>query len=54
MRSQNHREAVAIIKEYQDIVDSDPLIAGVDNSGFMTTSIKTTFSSVLTDLASQL
>ena len=53
-RAQKQKEAAAIVKEYQVILNSDPLVARIDNSGFMNTSIKQTFAKVLDNLASNL
>lgn len=53
-RAQKQKEAAAIVKEYQTILNSDPLVARIDNSGFMNTSIKQTFAKVLDNLASNL
>lgn len=54
LRAQKQKEAAAIVKEYQVILNSDPLVARIDNSGFMNTSIKQTFAKVLDNLASNL
>ncbi len=54
LRAQKQKEAAAIVKEYQLILNSDPLVARIDNSGFMNTSIKQTFAKVLDNLASNL
>ncbi len=54
LRNQKQKEAAAIVKEYQDILNSDPLVARIDNSGFMNTSIKQTFANVLNNLAKNL
>jgi len=53
-RTQKQKEAAAIVKEYQAILNSDPMVASIDNSGFMNTSIKQTFAKVLDNLASNL
>ena len=53
-RDQKQKEAAAIIKEYQTTVDSDPLVAAIDQSGFLNTTIKQRFTNVLKDLASKL
>ena len=54
LRTQKQKEAATIVKEYQDILNSDPLVAGIDNSGFMNTNIKQSFANVLNNLAKNL
>jgi len=54
VRAQKQKEAAVIVKEYQDFVNSDPLVASVDDSGFMSTHIKKTFTDVLNNLAQNL
>jgi hypothetical protein len=53
-RGQKQKQAAAIVKEYQAILQSDPLIAQIDGSGFMNTSIRQTFAQALEELAGNL
>jgi hypothetical protein len=53
-RDEKQKEAAAIVKEYTAFLNGDPLIAVIDNSGFMNTSIKQTFAKTLTELAANL
>jgi hypothetical protein len=53
-RTARQGEAAGIIKEYQDFVTGDPLIASIDASGFGNTSIRTTAVSTLSALAGKL
>jgi hypothetical protein len=54
LRDQKQQEAIDIIKDYQVIVNEDPQVTAIDDNGFLTTSIKQTFATVLSDLASKL
>jgi len=53
-RAEKQKEAAGIIQEYQAFLNSDPLVARIDNSGFMNTSIRQTFVNTLTNLAANL
>src|SRR5262249_35912266 len=50
-RDQKQKEAAALVKQYHATVDSDPLVAAIDQSGFLKTSIKQRFTSALSNLA---
>jgi hypothetical protein len=54
LRQEKHGQAVTILKQYQDIVKSDPFLAVIDDNGFASTSVKQTFVTVLADLSSKL
>jgi hypothetical protein len=54
LRQEKNIAAVAILKEYQGIVNSDPFLAVIDDNGFAATSVKQTFVTVLADLSSKL
>jgi hypothetical protein len=53
-RAALHAEAAALVKEYQTYVDSDPLIAQIDNNGFIATTIRQQSVKTLAELAQQL
>jgi hypothetical protein len=52
-QSARRREAGALIKEYQAFVSGNPLVAMIDSNGFAATSIESTASGVLADLAAR-
>jgi hypothetical protein len=54
MRQEKNAAAVAILKEYQGFVNSDPFLGVIDDNGFAATSVKQTFVTVLADLSSKL
>ncbi len=49
-----NQEAAAIIGQYQAFVNTDPLIAAIDDNGFIQTSIRQEVQRTLTQLAAQL
>ena len=49
-----HDEAVGIVKRYQDFVASDPMIAVIDDNGFMPTAIRPALEKTLAALAHSL
>ena len=53
-RQARHREAAAIIKEYQAFADQDPLLATIDDNGFTSCSIRKSVVATLNVLASKL
>lgn len=53
-RAALHAEAAVLVKEYQAYVDSDPLIAEIDNNGFIATTIRQESVKTLAELAQQL
>jgi hypothetical protein len=53
-RLARQREAAALVREYQAFVDSDPLMAGIDDNGFIPVSIRADTQRTLAALAQQL
>jgi hypothetical protein len=53
LRRAKHAEAAKLIKEYQAIASSDPILASIDANGFAKTTIASAVSSTLADLASK-
>lgn len=53
-RAKFQSEAAGIVREYQSYVDGDPLIAGIDDNGFLATTIRSEARKTLGALAQQL
>jgi hypothetical protein len=54
VRQARHGEAVTIIQEYQAFVDTDPLLAAIDENGFTSSTIRKSITTTLGTLASKL